>query len=108
MRSSNLSWCLPPEALTLGNDEVHVWRIALELPAADIQSLLATLTADERARAERFRFQKDREHFIVGRGGLEGNSQRLLEHSGRPIAVSLWVLRKTVFSSHRWRGTAQL
>ena len=71
MKSSNLSWCLPPEALTLESNEVHVWRIALELPVARIQSLLATLTAEECARAERFRFQKDREHFIVGRGSLK-------------------------------------
>ncbi len=70
MRLSHLSWCLPPESLTLGSDEVHVWRIALELPAECVQNLLATLAADERARAEHFRFQKDSEHFIVGRGVL--------------------------------------
>ena len=70
MTSSNLSWCLPPETLTLGNDEVHVWRVALELSAERVQNLLATLTVDEQTRAERFRFPKDREHFIVGRGVL--------------------------------------
>jgi len=38
--------------------------------ASCIQSLQRNLTADERARAERFYFRKDREHFIVARGLL--------------------------------------
>jgi 4'-phosphopantetheinyl transferase len=38
--------------------------------ASRSQSLKQTLSADERARAERFYFQKDRERFIVSRGLL--------------------------------------
>jgi len=54
----------------LGHDEVHVWRAALDQTASRIQSFLHTLAADERARAERFYLERDREHFVVARGVL--------------------------------------
>ena len=58
---------MPPE---LRSDEVQVWCAALDLEASRVQELLATLAIDEQARAKRFRFQKDRDHFIVARGLL--------------------------------------
>lgn len=64
------SWQAPPVTLTLADDEVHVWRASLNLPPAQIQHLRSVLAADEQARAERFHFQKDRDHFIVARGVL--------------------------------------
>jgi 4'-phosphopantetheinyl transferase len=64
------SWSVPPEALLLGNEEVHVWRAKLDLQSSCVQSLIQILSADERTRAERFYFQKDRERFIVARGLL--------------------------------------
>jgi 4'-phosphopantetheinyl transferase len=63
-------WCLPPKALLLGRDEVHVWRATLDETPSRIDSFLRTLAADERTRAERFYFPRDRERFIVGRGVL--------------------------------------
>jgi len=63
-------WRLPPGILVLGCDEVHVWRASLDQTPSQIQSFLHTLAADEQARAERFYFERDREHFIVGRGVL--------------------------------------
>jgi 4'-phosphopantetheinyl transferase len=56
--------------LVLGCDEVHVWRATLDQTPTQIQSFLHNLAADEQARAERFYFEKDREHFIVARGVL--------------------------------------
>ena len=49
---------------------MHVWRATLDQPRHRIESFVHTLAADERARAERFYFQSDREHFIVARGVL--------------------------------------
>lgn len=66
----SLPWCPPPEVLTLGKDEVHVWRASLSLPPPRVQSLQRTLVAEELMRAERYCFQRDREHFIVARGLL--------------------------------------
>ncbi len=64
------SWCPPPETLRVESDEVHVWRASLDLTVPQVQSLQQTLAADEQRRAGRFYFQKDRDHFIVGRGLL--------------------------------------
>lgn len=57
-------------ALTLLSDEVHVWRVSLEVDAAEVKSLAPVLSDDERARAARFGFHKDRENFTVARGML--------------------------------------
>jgi 4'-phosphopantetheinyl transferase len=63
-------WRSPPETLVLGCDEVHVWRATLDQPASQIQNFRQKLAADEQARAQRFYFERDREHFIVARGVL--------------------------------------
>lgn len=70
MNISVNSWSSPPKTLTLSSDEVHVWRASLKQAASCVQSLQQTLSVDEQGRAERFHFQKDREHFIVARGLL--------------------------------------
>ena len=62
----------------LGCDEVHVWRATLDQAPSQIQSFLQSLAADERARAERFYFDGDREHFIVARGVLRAILGRTL------------------------------
>lgn len=54
--------------LPLPTDEVHVWLAKLDdYPADGLKMMLA---ADELARAARFRFDKDRNHFIVARALL--------------------------------------
>ena len=79
MTSPSLSWDSPPKTLLLPNDAVHVWRTSLCVSATCLRIFENTLTADERARAERFYFQKHREHFIVGRGLLRHILSRYLE-----------------------------
>ncbi|HEX2790822.1 MAG TPA: 4'-phosphopantetheinyl transferase superfamily protein [Steroidobacteraceae bacterium] len=46
---------------------VHVWRIALDAPAAQAQELSHLLTPAEQARASRFRVEEDRWRFQIGR-----------------------------------------
>jgi len=50
--------------------EIHAWFADLEQPAEAIQQLAATLTADEKQRAARFHFERDRSRYIAGRGIL--------------------------------------
>jgi 4'-phosphopantetheinyl transferase len=57
-----------PPSLTI--DDVHVWRIALEMSETMLARLREILAEDERRRAERFHFEKDRRHFTAGRGAL--------------------------------------
>jgi len=67
---SDCVWRLPSQPLTLPDDRVHVWRAFLDAPAWYKQDLYQTLAEDERARAARFHFDKDRNHYIVARGVL--------------------------------------
>lgn len=64
----------------LGERDVHVWTC--ELPA-DVTALAPLLSADEQARAGRFRFDVHRRRFIAARGTL----RRLLDaYTGRSAA----------------------
>jgi 4'-phosphopantetheinyl transferase len=49
-------------------DEVPVWRIALDIGNALLSRLREILADDERQRADRFHFEKDRRHFTAARG----------------------------------------
>src|SRR5215475_336594 len=54
----------------LSRDEIHIWSASLEFGSEDMVHLQATLAPDERDRASRFRFLKDRRQFIAARGLL--------------------------------------
>ncbi|HWQ18484.1 MAG TPA: 4'-phosphopantetheinyl transferase superfamily protein [Methanotrichaceae archaeon] len=66
----NRSWCRPPEHVTLGRNEVHIWSTSLNLPEGYLSQLAQTLSEDELLRAEHLRFEKDKKWFIAGRGVL--------------------------------------
>jgi 4'-phosphopantetheinyl transferase len=55
---------------SLPSDELHVWRADLDAGDHVVARLEALLAVDERQRAQRFRFQRDRSRYIVGRGLL--------------------------------------
>jgi 4'-phosphopantetheinyl transferase len=69
--------------LPLRSGELHVWAGTLELPAGAVERLHGLLSPDERERAARFRFDRDRNRYIAGRGQL-----RLLlsRYTGTPPA----------------------
>ena len=52
------------------SDEVHCWSVSLDAPPNTLAGLLATLTRDERDRAARLRFERDRRRFVVARATL--------------------------------------
>ena len=59
------------------NGAVDLWPIALDEIAR--QGEAALLSADETARAARFRFDRDRQHFIAGRAALRRILARYLD-----------------------------
>ncbi|MCS6845856.1 MAG: 4'-phosphopantetheinyl transferase superfamily protein [Caldilineales bacterium] len=63
-------WLAPPPDVTIGADEVHVWRAVLQARPSEVSRLWWLLSEDEHERARRFRFERDRRRFVVGRGLL--------------------------------------
>jgi 4'-phosphopantetheinyl transferase len=63
-------WLHPPREIALARDEVHAWRADLNVSADVLGELGAWLSADERERAARFRFERDRRRFVVARAAL--------------------------------------
>jgi 4'-phosphopantetheinyl transferase len=51
-------------------DEIHVWHAALDREEHAFARLEATLSMEEKARADRFHFVNDRNRFVVARGLL--------------------------------------
>ncbi|HSZ19764.1 MAG TPA: 4'-phosphopantetheinyl transferase superfamily protein [Candidatus Acidoferrum sp.] len=51
-------------------DEIHVWHAAVDCEESVICRLEATLSLEEKARADRFHFKNDRNRFVAARGLL--------------------------------------
>jgi len=65
-----LIWSPPPKKLELPESELHIWRADLNLAPEVLNRLALTLDNDEKARAIRFHFAGDRDHFTACRGIL--------------------------------------
>jgi 4'-phosphopantetheinyl transferase len=63
-------WKFVGFAPPLGLDEIHIWRRHLAIDASDRSQLYALLSDDEKQRAARFHFERDRNRFVVARGSL--------------------------------------
>ncbi len=60
-------WPPATPSVELGLDEVHVWRVNLDAGQDQAENLREILASDERERADRFYFEKDRVSFTVAR-----------------------------------------
>jgi 4'-phosphopantetheinyl transferase len=60
----------PSPGLALGPGEIHVWAVSLDPAPERVELLGRSLAADEWERAKRFRFEKHRRQYVVGRGAL--------------------------------------
>src|SRR5688572_28593871 len=63
-------WRPAPPPIFLGDNEVHLWLAAVPDCLHDLMLLREVLNAEERERAARFHFERDRERYIVARGVL--------------------------------------
>ncbi len=64
------NWQPAPISVEASTEEVHLWLASIDIAAADVELLHGILTNDERERAARFHFERDRNRFIAGRGLL--------------------------------------
>lgn len=79
------AWKRPEGRFDLPSDGVDVWRITLASRDADAERHWAPLSGDERERAGRFRFERDRCRFVSGRASLRRILARYLHAPGESI-----------------------
>lgn len=66
----NGGWQHPPRKLQLSPDYIDVWKAPLNLPPAQLDKYRAILSRDEQQRSDKFKSEKRRREFIIGRGLL--------------------------------------
>lgn len=78
MKDAAPGWSNPPPDLDLPQGEVHVWRASVDRTDSQVEALVETLSVDERDRAGKFYFERDRRSFILARGTLRSLLARYL------------------------------
>src|SRR5271156_5628092 len=66
--NSTIEWSSPATTPGLASREIHVWRASLSTDEPTLRRLEATLADQEKARAARFIFERDRDRYIAARG----------------------------------------
>lgn len=86
-RAADWRWLWRDEAdwSPCAGDSVHLWRASLDRDGASVQQWLSLLSQEERDRASQYRFDLDRNRFIVRRGILREILARYL--GAKPEAV---------------------
>lgn len=102
-------WCLPQPWPRLATEVVDVWRVDLTAASAVAQRLRACLAEDERARADRFLYDRHRTPFIVARAALRVLLSRYLAAHpgslgfdygahGKPCLAASWAASGLTFN----------
>lgn len=100
-----LVWQQPPSKLFLTDNEVHVWRAFLNQPEERWRQLRDLLTFDERARAARFYFERDRRCFVIARGILRTILARYLNSHRDCLPIAYTAYGKPYLADecgHQW------
>ena len=70
MQPSFSIWCSPPANVALQSGDVHVWQAKLDQADALRSKSYSLLSCDEKERANRFQFDRDKNRFIACRAIL--------------------------------------
>ena len=70
MTPTHVSWRLAPQKPEIETNDIHVWRADLKIHEDRLCDYSQILSVEERDRSARFKFQKDRDHFIAAHGIL--------------------------------------
>jgi 4'-phosphopantetheinyl transferase len=80
---THTEWNTPGALPALEPGRLDVWRVRLDDPEGRTERLVDTLSTDERERAGRFYFDRERDRYLVGRAALRNILGR---YTGRPAA----------------------
>lgn len=65
-------WPTAPDPLPSLGADAHVWSVALDDASWNTESCQKSLSPDERARAQRFKFPRDRRRYVIAHAALRG------------------------------------
>ena len=85
----HLLWPIRTEPPALEPDEAHVWAVPLDAESSQRQDCWATLSADERQRANDFRFDDPRRRFVGSRAALRTLLGKYLGERAEAIGFSI-------------------
>jgi 4'-phosphopantetheinyl transferase len=100
MNTDELQWRRIVPGELIYSNEVHVWRVFLDLTILEIESLLGILSADELERVGRFHFERDQKRFIVARGILRKILSRYLKMNPRNLCFEYTSRGKPVLATN--------
>lgn len=100
-----LDWSQPPDRPFLETNAIHVWRTRLDCEPANGQSWKSWLAPDEKARAARFVFPRDRHRFIAARGILRAILGTYLRRSPADIEFTYGINGKPTLRFDRFRSS---
>lgn len=82
------------------DSDIHVWCASLDRPDQELPNFAGLLSADEKARAEKFHFAKDRRRYIIGRGLLRVLLSNYLEMESSAFEFTYGLHGKPALESH--------
>lgn len=117
MKINYLAFNSKPQNLMLKNDEIHVWYVSLDQQVSRLQRMESILSVDERMRAERYHFKRDRNRFVISHGILRtiigwylnieaGKLQFCYGKHGKPALADTFGNGRICFNSSRSEGLA--
>lgn len=95
-------WLVPPVNLRLESNEIHIW--AARLDAENISKSERIISVDERARADRFRFEAHRNQFIAARGILRNLLGEYLQAEARELRFQYGEFGKPAIADEHLTG----
>jgi 4'-phosphopantetheinyl transferase len=93
------TWKRGPSEPAIWPNEVHVWRARLDTPWS--WTFDEALSLDDRARADRFRFDSDRRRFCVARASLRLILARYLKTKPGRLQIETGDYGKPMFADHK-------
>ena len=108
MSEENQTWHVPPEKVMLPENEVHVWRVSLTKANSEnsdksedsrFSSLQHLLSVEERERAGKFYFERDRRNWVVAHGILRILLAQYLETDPRTLRFETNAYGKPLLAS---------
>ena len=98
--NSELQWRLAIPAELIHLNEVHVWRVYLDISTLQSESLRGILSADELERAGRLYFERDQRRFIATRAILRKILSRYLGVQPHDLGFEYTANGKPVLSTN--------